>query len=493
MTTTFVTVVRPPKADLAVLRSAVALIALVTRVTFSWIYRHGRRPAHVKRTLMARYGLLARHWSGCRADARAAASSWWEGGQEAVQRLGSRLEELRNRRDKDALRPNRKRRNAVATRKAETALSRLLKELKGLPRWCFGGRRLLRQGRIREWRRRRGSQALFCGERGAPAGNGVATWFPPPAAPAGCSRASAPKHLPGGSLRLRLPRDSGPKHLTLEGLRFTATELFILELAFDFRDPVTWRVKLLPRGKVQLSVTVEEPDSPVFSDPARGAVGVDLNAGHVALCHVSGDGHVIGRRRIPLDRDSHSVHAAAWAVVRSASERRCPIVLEDLDFRSKKAWLRSYGKRFASVLSNFRSRQFRDAVERAARRSGVEVVYVNPAWTTKLGKLKHSARLSLGVHHAAAFVIGRRGLGFCEGVAGETLSCTVECVSTSDRSHTLLQKLPSAWLTGGRRHSVKRGARTASVVHVEGNGSRRPLGLSVGGGSPPAVGGALHV
>ena len=493
MTTTFVTVVRPPKADLAVLRWAVALIALVTRVTFSWIYRHGRRPAHVKRTLMARYGLLARHWSGCRADAQAAARSWQEGGEEAVQRLVGRLEELRYRRDKDALRPNTKRRNAVATRKAETALSRLLKELKGLPRWCFGGRRLLRQGRIREWRERRGSQAVFCGERRKQAGNEVATWFPPPAAPAGCSRASAPKHLPGGSLRLRLPRDSGPKYLTLEGLRFTPTELFILDLAVEFKDPVTWRVKLLPKGKVQLSVTVEEPESPVFSDPARGAVGVDLNAEHVAVCVVSGDGHVVGRRRIPLERDSDSIQTAARKVVACASARWCPIVLEDLDFRSKKAWLRSYGKHFASVLSNFRSRQFRDAVERAARRSGIEVVYVNPAWTTKLGKLKHAARLSLGVHHAAAFVIGRRGLGFCEGVVGETLSCTVECVSTSDRSHTLLQKLPSAWLTGGRRHSVKRGARTASVVHVEGDGSRRPLGLSAGGGSPPAVGGAVHV
>ena len=499
MTTTFVTVVRPPKADLVVLRSAVALMALATRVTFSWIYRHGRRPAHVKRTLLVRFGLLARHWSGCRADARAAADSWREGGEAAVDRLTSRLEQLRDRRVKDSVSPNRKRRNAVAARKAETALSRLLKELKGLPRWCFGGRRLVRQGRIREWRRRRDSQALFCGERGKRAGNEVAIWCPPPpdgmasTGAAARSGASAPKRLPGGCLRLRLPNDCARKYLTLDGLRFASMELFILDLAVEFRDPVTWRVKLLPRGKVQLSVTVEEAESDVFSDPVRGAVGVDLNARHVAVCDVSGDGHVIGRRRISLARDSHSVWSAAREVVARASARSCPIVLEDLDFRSKKAWLRSYGKRFASVLSNFRSRQFSDAVERAARRSGIEVVYVNPAWTTRLGRLKHSARLSLGVHHAAAFVIGRRGLGFCEGVAGETLPCTVECVSTSGRPQTLLQKLPSAWLTGGGRHLVKRGARTASVVHVERHGSRQLLGLSAGGGSPPAVGGAVHV
>ena len=52
VTTTFVTVVRPPKADLVVLRSAVALMALGhARSRFSWIYRHGAPPgaceAHV--------------------------------------------------------------------------------------------------------------------------------------------------------------------------------------------------------------------------------------------------------------------------------------------------------------------------------------------------------------------------------------------------------------------------------------------------------------
>ena len=474
-------------------------MALATRVTFSWLYRHGRRPAYVKRTLMARFGLLARQWAGCWAEARAAADSWREGGEAAVDRLTDRLDQLWNRRVKDAVNPNRKRRNAVATRKAETALARLLRELKGLPRWCFGGRRLLRQGRIREWRRRRDSQALFCGESGKSAGNEVATWLPP--RPSGIASAgfmarsglSGPKRLPGGSLRLRLPNDCARKYLTLEGLRFTSAELFILELAVTFRDPVTWRVKLLPRGKVQLCVTIEEPEPDVVSDPAQGAVGVDLNARHLAVCDVSGDGHVIGRRRIPLERDSHSVWTAAREVVALASARCCPIVLEDLDFRSKKAWLRSYGKRFASVLSNFRSRQFCDAVERAARRAGIEIIYVNPAWTTKLGRLKHAARLSLGVHHAAAFVIGRRGLGFCEGVAGETLACTVECVGTSGEPQTLSQKLPSAWLTGGSRHLVKRGTRTASVVHVARHGSCQPLGLSAGGGSPPAVGGAVHV
>ena len=81
----------------------------------------------------------------------------------------------------------------------------------------------------------------------------------------------------------------------------------------------------------------------------------------------------------------------------------------DAGSRTKKAWLRSYGKRFAEVLSLFRSRQVRDAVEREARRSGVEVRYVDPAWTTRLGKLKYRRHCRLGPHHAAALVIGAAG------------------------------------------------------------------------------------
>ena len=93
-------------------------------------------------------------------------------------------------------------------------------------------------------------------------------------------------------------------------------------------------------------------------------------------------------------------------------------VAEDLDFRTKKAWLKRYGKRFATVLSLFRSRQLLAALSRQCARRGVEVIVVDPAWTTKLAQLERlPSRYRLGVHHAAALVIGRRGLGFAQRVS----------------------------------------------------------------------------
>ena len=64
-----------------------------------------------------------------------------------------------------------------------------------------------------------------------------------------------------------------------------------------------------------------------------------------------------------------------------AAARGVPTVAENLDFRRKKAWLWRYGKRFGSILSNFRSRQVMAALEQQCRRRGVELIALDPAWT----------------------------------------------------------------------------------------------------------------
>ena len=396
MTTTFVTVVRPPKADQKVLADAVRVLACAARTTFSWLYQKERRAAEVKREVCARFGILARHWSGCRSASQAAAKSWREGGKERLQMLATRLKALEERWPADCVNPAKKRRNAVGRRKAETAIARLDSELKGKPRWCFGGRRLLRRGHLREWRRRRDAEALFCGEAGKNRGNEIAQWSV------------------DGTLKLRLPDASSRKHLVLHGVTFSEREQPLIAAAVEARQPVTWRVKLLQQGKVQLCVTLEEPERRVISDAHRGAIGVDLNRHHLAVAEVSPDGRLAGVARLALPGGSDAVWQAAKDVVARASKAVCPIVVENLDFRAKKAWLRSYGKRFAEVLSLFRSRQVRDAIEREARRTGIEVRYVDPAWTSRLGNLKYRRRCRVGIHHAAALVIGRRGLGFGE-------------------------------------------------------------------------------
>ena len=378
MKSTAVCVVRPSKAEFGVLSKGIAVLARATRSLFARLFQGGEREADVKRDLMVGDGLLARHYSGCRADAQSAARGWRERLHEERQRLRNRLSQLETRRERDWRKPATRRRNAVATRKAETRLARVEKELQGRPKHCFGGRDLLRKGHLSAWRRRRDGHALFAGESGKKFGNEVARWD-------------------AGRLELKLPAGLGA--VVLEDVRFDAKVERELQRCIASRRPVSWRVKLLAKGKVQLCVTCEEAEPAIVSEQADGAVGVDVNADYLAVADVSGDGRLAGVGREELGVDRNSVQVAARSICDRAAARGVPVVAENLDFRTKKAWLRQYGKRFGSILSSFRSRQVMTALERQCRRRGVELIVVDPAWTTRIPReCRYPDRYRIGLH-----------------------------------------------------------------------------------------------
>ena len=396
MKTTVVCVVRPPKPDRELLDRYAATFGHATRWTFSQLYVRRRGAAEIKREAIARLGLHGRIWNGCRAETKAAAEGWRAGLVEERRRVRRRLGVLDARWERDARRPGRKKRNAVARRKAETRLARIEKDLeRGIPRVCFGGRGLLRERRVRAWRAARASMVFLPGESGKRAGNEVA-------------------QLRGAALRLTLPRALGRGHLVLENIRFGSKHARHLEHTLRERTPVSWRLVLLAKGKVKVCATFDEPDPGCVSSGAVGTLGVDLNAAHCAVIDVGAEGSRGRAHRIGLRPGDEGTRAAVHGIVALAHERACPVVIERLDFRRKKTWLRSHGRRYARMLSSFATRRFDTVLERACRRAGIELRRVDPAWSTKLGRMKYERAARLGPHHAAALVIARRGLGMRE-------------------------------------------------------------------------------
>ena len=247
--------------------------------------------------------------------------------------------------------------------------------------------------------------------------------------------------------------------MVLEGVKFTAKVEEDLGACIAARTPVSWRVKLLPKGKVELCVTYEEAELAVCTDTANGALALDLNADHIAATLVSGEGRLLNTWRWELRDENDNVQNAARLLSLLAAARGVPVVAEDLDFRKKKSWLKQYGRRFAQILSLFRSKQVLSAVE---------LIVVDPAWTTKIAKEgRYPGRYRIGVHHAAALIIGRRGLGFAERVpktASPRVRAEVKRRGTRGWESMLVQWLPRAWRTGGRRGASKKpGAREGPV------------------------------
>ncbi|WP_448569772.1 IS200/IS605 family accessory protein TnpB-related protein, partial [Thermus sp.] len=101
-------------------------------------------------------------------------------------------------------------------------------------------------------------------------------------------------------------------------------------------------------------------------------------------------------------------------VVAIAEERGVAIATERLKRLRKSRRGDGSGKGFRRKEHRFAYRSLLEKVHSLARKRGVEVLEVNPQDTSTIGMLKYAPLLSLSKDVAAAFVIGRRALGYEE-------------------------------------------------------------------------------
>jgi hypothetical protein len=163
-------------------------------------------------------------------------------------------------------------------------------------------------------------------------------------------------------------------------------------------------------------------------------LGVDLNADHLAGWVMDRSGNPVGApHTIPLALEGLPATArdgrlrqAVTTLIHLARQHGCwSVMVENLDFTDARQIGRERlgrgrrGKSFRKTISGIPTRQFRDLLVGMAANAGLWVVAVDPAWTSAWGgrywqaPLHQSTRKSVTVsrHHAAAVVIGRRGLG----------------------------------------------------------------------------------
>jgi len=184
-------------------------------------------------------------------------------------------------------------------------------------------------------------------------------------------------------------------------------ELTCYEVRVQFKD-----------GKFKVTVSWGVDDVPVGTSKQLGAIGLDVNPDGVALVETNADGCLLHQEYVGSGRAmfakknkrAYDVRQMAVEIVDKAEQAGKPIVLEKLTFKNAP----SKNPRFNRMRSNFLHRQMIEAINSRAARSGVEVIEVNPAFTSVIGNLKYADPLSLNRHTAAALVIARVGLGLKE-------------------------------------------------------------------------------
>lgn len=431
-----------------------ALMNRAERTLFALHQRTGKPSAAFKKELMARFGLTARQFNAIRYELEGKIRARKEIRKERIKNLQNQIratekaiaeteEALRKAKEKGDRNRIRALRGKLIGKKRRldilrTKLQNLqVEEERGKVSLCFGGRKLFlaqyhlgqpvranlaengfssHEAWLSEWRRARSDGFFLLGSGDETNGNQTATLFE------------------GGdgtfTLRLRLTDTLSGDYLWLKNICFPYGEERIREaLAIHqagrgrkgIRGPaLSYRFVRKAKGWY-LFVTVELPDAPIVTDRKKGAVGLDLNPEGIALVETDRHGNPVHHAffHLPLQGKTQGqaralILDAAKGIVAHARAVGKPVVVERLDFRLKKAELRDRSPGYARMLSSFAYNLMEGAIRARALKEGVEVIAVNPAWTSLLGRVKYQVRYGLSVHESAALVIARRGLGLRE-------------------------------------------------------------------------------
>jgi len=214
---------------------------------------------------------------------------------------------------------------------------------------------------------------------------------------------------------LREPSNSKDKWITFMAM--------LLE-SWQTKNYFAYTVELKLRdGEVYGSVSFELPTPEVRYTKEKGVIAIDINASpiHLAIAEVSKTGELLSYQTINLHHllglSQNSKDYQEWILAHQlldlAIQKNKAIAIENL--KKLKKGVRGDGKaELRKRLHQWNAKKFLRKLKRVAMLKGVEVIEVNPAYTSVIGMLKYAPQLSIDKDIAGAYVIGRRALGFKE-------------------------------------------------------------------------------
>ena len=188
--------------------------------------------------------------------------------------------------------------------------------------------------------------------------------------------------------------------------------------------PYTVELKLKD-GEIYGNVSFEIPKPEIWLTKEYGVIAIDTNASplHLALAEVSSDGNLLSYQSISLheligvskNKKEYQEWLIAHKVVEIAKEKGKAIAIENL--KKINRGYRGDGKaKLRKRLHHWNFKSLLSKIERTAKLNGIEVIKVNPAFTSVIGTLKYAPQFGIDKDIAGAYVIGRRALGFKEKV-----------------------------------------------------------------------------
>ena len=198
---------------------------------------------------------------------------------------------------------------------------------------------------------------------------------------------------------------------------FNHHKKYLISILRSKTSPLSYKI-IKRNGRYYLHCTFEIQNNEFITRSTNGTIGLDFNKGFVTLAETNKYGHLVRTQILPYrfksgDRTKTDLQSVANRIVKLALQTGKDACIENLDFRAKKSKTEAkQNKKYNEMIHSLAYRQFSDIVENVTYRNRINLIKVNPAWTSWLAKQKYCPTMKLNVHVGASYVIARRGQGY---------------------------------------------------------------------------------
>ena len=275
---------------------------------------------------------------------------------------------------------------------------------------CFGTKRLLKQD-YKKFIEQRDSQMTFVGEKEKTSCNQIL---------------QLTYNKKNNQFDIRLRKDFGGYKSAQNDDKYACGKVYfnhhkdkIISILKNKNSPLSYRI-IKKNNRYYLYCTfeiqVDENDFVTRSD--YGTIGLDFNKGFVTLSETNKYGHLVQTQFLPYrfksgNKTKTDLQDIANHVMRLAHQMGKDVCIENLDFKTTKSRTETkQDKKYNEMIHSLAYRQFSDMIENVTYRNKVNLIKVNPAWTSWLARQLYCPTMKLNVHVGASYVIARRGQGY---------------------------------------------------------------------------------
>ena len=477
------------KSVFPLLEQCASLLSRLERLLFTALYVRLEKLTDAKRRFIGEHRITARQFNAVHRQLEAKVESWREARklhltavERGIEKTQRAIEE-----GKSAFVVHQKKRRLqrLLARKTSTAGELAAK----VPSICFGSKAAFREqfhlsenGHAdhatwqREWRAKRASSFFLLGSADETCGNQTCQYR-------------------DGALHLRLPDAFGGETIPIPIAFRYREEDFLAALTSVHQEfsrgprkgTVIERCSAISYRFIRrddhwcVQAMFDVVPAPVTTDRSLGCMGIDLNPWGLAVARIDRCGNPVEHFDRPWcvrGRTEKQIKAAIGDEVRyavlHAKRRRVPIGIERLDLATKKA--HNLGPGANRMLSAFSYSAFAQMIRGRCAREGVELIEVNPAFTSVIGRGKFAKGYGLSVHRAAACAIARRALHFGERLRTRSARSALALPARNRARHV--------WHDWGRWAKAQRPRRSHSPK-PKGSPGSKPAGDRRASSDPP--------